>query len=91
LKELGRKNLNWIVAQSSHTAIMQKEELSDSRNRQAAPRNEGQNEDQIWQRLSPAFAEFVCGIFDVCIFNGDVEVALGLCLLYVCSKEFLPF
>jgi hypothetical protein len=31
-------------------AIMQKEELSDSRNRQAAPRNEGQNEDQIWQR-----------------------------------------
>jgi hypothetical protein len=30
---------------------MQKEELSDSRNRQAAPRNEGQHEDQIWQRV----------------------------------------
>jgi hypothetical protein len=29
---------------------MQREELSDSRNRQAAPRNEGQNEGQIWQR-----------------------------------------
>jgi hypothetical protein len=29
---------------------MQKEELSDSRNRQAAETNGGQNEDQIWQR-----------------------------------------
>jgi hypothetical protein len=32
---------------------MQKEELSDSRNRQAAPRNEGQDEGQIWQRAAP--------------------------------------
>jgi hypothetical protein len=38
------------------TAIMQKEELSDSRNRQAAPRNEGQNEGQIWQRSASASA-----------------------------------
>jgi hypothetical protein len=32
-------------------AIMQKEELSDSRNRQAAENDRRQNEDQIWQRL----------------------------------------
>jgi hypothetical protein len=31
---------------------MQREELSDSCNRQAAPGNEAQNEDQIWQRRS---------------------------------------
>jgi hypothetical protein len=31
-------------------AIMQKEELSGSRNRQAAETKGGQNEDQIWQR-----------------------------------------
>jgi hypothetical protein len=31
-------------------AIMQKEELSDSRNRQAAGNDRHQNEDQIWQR-----------------------------------------
>jgi hypothetical protein len=31
-------------------AIMQKEELSDSRNRQAAGNDSPQNEDQIWQR-----------------------------------------
>jgi hypothetical protein len=36
-------------------AIMQKEELPDSRNRQAAENDRRQNEDQIWQRLpSPA-------------------------------------
>jgi hypothetical protein len=34
---------------------MQREELSDPRNRQAAPRNEGQNEDQIWQRVVQTF------------------------------------
>jgi hypothetical protein len=34
-------------------AIIQKEELSDSRNRQAQARNDRpQNEDQIWQRLT---------------------------------------
>jgi hypothetical protein len=38
-------------------AIMQKEELSDSRNRQAAETNGGQNEDQIWQR----FGYYFCG------------------------------
>jgi hypothetical protein len=32
------------------TAIMQKEELPDSRNRQAAETKGGQNEGQIWQR-----------------------------------------
>jgi hypothetical protein len=31
---------------------MQKEELSGSRNRQAAETNGGQNEDQIWQRMA---------------------------------------
>jgi hypothetical protein len=31
---------------------MQREELSDSRNRQAAPGNQAQNEDQIWQRAN---------------------------------------
>jgi hypothetical protein len=31
-------------------APMQKEELPDSRNRQAAGNNRPQNEDQIWQR-----------------------------------------
>jgi hypothetical protein len=36
-------------------ALMQKEELSGSRNRQAAETQGGQNEDQIWQRgLAPA-------------------------------------
>jgi hypothetical protein len=37
-------------------ALMQKEELSDSRNRQAAETKRGQNEDQIWQRFSIASA-----------------------------------
>jgi hypothetical protein len=32
-------------------APMQREELSGSRNRQAAETNGGQNEDQIWQRM----------------------------------------
>jgi hypothetical protein len=32
---------------------MQREELSDCRNRQAAETREAQNEDQIWQRLTP--------------------------------------
>jgi hypothetical protein len=34
-------------------AIMQKEELPDSRNRQAAGTKGRQNEDQIWQRAQP--------------------------------------
>jgi hypothetical protein len=33
-------------------APMQREELSDSRNRQAAETKGGQNEDQIWQRVT---------------------------------------
>jgi hypothetical protein len=35
-------------------AIMQKEELSDSRNRQAAGNQGEQNEGQIWQRVAGA-------------------------------------
>jgi hypothetical protein len=38
-------------------ALMQKEELSDSRNRQAAETKGGQNEDQIWQRHRRTFGE----------------------------------
>jgi hypothetical protein len=34
-------------------APMQREELPDSRNRQAAETREAQNEDQIWQRAIP--------------------------------------
>jgi hypothetical protein len=40
------------LAQLCIIAIMQKEELSDSRNRQAAPENQGQNVGHIWQRTA---------------------------------------
>ena len=40
-------------------APMQREELSDSRNRQAAPGNQAQNEDQIWQRQGTAIQRSV--------------------------------
>jgi hypothetical protein len=37
-------------------AVMQKEGLSDSRNRQASETKRAQNEDQIWQRVAPCKA-----------------------------------
>jgi hypothetical protein len=37
-------------------APMQREELSDSRNRQAAETKGRQNEDQIWQRPSKSYS-----------------------------------
>jgi hypothetical protein len=43
-------------------AIIQKEGLSDSRNRQAAENDRRQNEDQIWQRASKPVFGALCAL-----------------------------